>query len=213
MSDDKVLVPRELLEQALSGERLKPRLDKCSCCIGCGNWMPYGRQEAHEHEDSCQEERVAGEAHWSTQVLDILAQPSDGAITNEGAEPVAWQVQAICSDGTRMGWREVSKDRFQEASASAALSASAGGHVDWECRELFSRQVFPASLAPKVCTCPSGDGSLRWPCPVHPPEVKGLVLPERKIAADYWNAYEQPFPADAAGIWNACLDRVKELNS
>lgn len=20
-----------------------------------------------------------------------------------------------------------------------------------------------------VCTCPSGDGSLRWPCPVHPP--------------------------------------------
>lgn len=27
--------------------------------------------------------------------------------------------------------------------------------------------------APKAatsgCTCPSGDGSLRWPCPVHPP--------------------------------------------
>lgn len=20
------------------------------------------------------------------------------------------------------------------------------------------------------CTCPSGDGSLRWPCPSHPPE-------------------------------------------
>lgn len=25
----------------------------------------------------------------------------------------------------------------------------------------------PAPVAP-VCTCPSGDGSLRWPCPVHP---------------------------------------------
>ena len=27
-----------------------------------------------------------------------------------------------------------------------------------------------AQLAPAspVCTCPSGDGSLRWPCPVHP---------------------------------------------
>ncbi len=23
-------------------------------------------------------------------------------------------------------------------------------------------------LAESVCTCPSGDGSLRWPCPVHP---------------------------------------------
>lgn len=22
----------------------------------------------------------------------------------------------------------------------------------------------------KTCTCPSGDGSLRWPCPVHPPK-------------------------------------------
>ncbi|QJL26562.1 DUF551 domain-containing protein [Klebsiella pneumoniae] len=26
-------------------------------------------------------------------------------------------------------------------------------------------QLAPAS---PVCTCPSGDGSLRWPCPVHP---------------------------------------------
>lgn len=25
-------------------------------------------------------------------------------------------------------------------------------------------------IEPKTCTCPSGDGSLRWPYPVHPPE-------------------------------------------
>lgn len=24
-----------------------------------------------------------------------------------------------------------------------------------------------------TCTCPSGDGSLRWPCPAHPP-AEGL---------------------------------------
>lgn len=24
----------------------------------------------------------------------------------------------------------------------------------------------------KTCTCPSGNGSLRWPCPVHPPKEK-----------------------------------------
>ncbi len=24
------------------------------------------------------------------------------------------------------------------------------------------------TFADKACTCPSGDGSLRWPCPVHP---------------------------------------------
>ncbi|HCL3296225.1 TPA: hypothetical protein N1999_002140 [Pseudomonas aeruginosa] len=25
----------------------------------------------------------------------------------------------------------------------------------------------------KICTCPSGDGSLRWPCPAHPAEQAG----------------------------------------
>lgn len=25
------------------------------------------------------------------------------------------------------------------------------------------------------CTCPSGDGSLRWPCPVHPPEAQPVA--------------------------------------
>ena len=29
------------------------------------------------------------------------------------------------------------------------------------------RHAQPAPVSP-VCTCPSGDGSLRWPCPVHP---------------------------------------------
>jgi hypothetical protein len=38
----------------------------------------------------------------------------------------------------------------------------------------FARQVESATLAAQpaqapTCTCPSGDGSLRWPCPVHPP--------------------------------------------
>ncbi|WP_053006662.1 hypothetical protein [Chromobacterium subtsugae] len=28
-----------------------------------------------------------------------------------------------------------------------------------------------AAMQPLTCTCPSGDGSLRWPCPRHPPET------------------------------------------
>lgn len=34
--------------------------------------------------------------------------------------------------------------------------------------------------ASPVCTCPSGDGSLRWPCPVHPgnnPEIPDAWIP------------------------------------
>ncbi len=38
---------------------------------------------------------------------------------------------------------------------------------------LLSDLLDSLSVAPPVsgCTCPSGDGSLRWPCPVHPPEA------------------------------------------
>ena len=32
----------------------------------------------------------------------------------------------------------------------------------------------------KTCTCPSGDGSLRWPCPVHPP----LISSQRYLNRD-----------------------------
>lgn len=28
-----------------------------------------------------------------------------------------------------------------------------------------------------ICSCPTGDGSLRWPCPVHPPETAKEVQP------------------------------------
>ncbi|EOE1570492.1 DUF551 domain-containing protein [Klebsiella pneumoniae] len=36
--------------------------------------------------------------------------------------------------------------------------------------EPLYRHAQPLPVAPDspVCTCPSGDGSLRWPCPVHP---------------------------------------------
>lgn len=36
--------------------------------------------------------------------------------------------------------------------------------------------VFREHAEPAVCSCPSGDGSLRWPCPVHPPSP----TPERE---------------------------------
>ncbi|KMG75040.1 Protein of uncharacterised function (DUF551) [Klebsiella pneumoniae] len=40
----------------------------------------------------------------------------------------------------------------------------------------------PAPVAP-VCTCPSGDGSLRWPCPVHP--GNSPVIPDVMLKIGY----------------------------
>ncbi|MFD2298367.1 hypothetical protein QRO11_12200 [Paracidovorax citrulli] len=37
---------------------------------------------------------------------------------------------------------------------------------------LGAYQQAAAGRAMAACTCPTGDGSLRWPCPVHPPGRK-----------------------------------------
>ncbi|HHQ9416959.1 TPA: DUF551 domain-containing protein [Klebsiella variicola] len=47
------------------------------------------------------------------------------------------------------------------------------------------RHAQPAPVAP-VCTCPSGDGSLRWPCPVHP--GNSPVIPDGWTGSDKANA-------------------------
>ncbi|WP_200778905.1 hypothetical protein [Klebsiella pneumoniae] len=51
------------------------------------------------------------------------------------------------------------------------------------------RHAQPAPVAP-VCTCPSGDGSLRWPCPVHPGNSLAIGIdvasgPDRTVEVRY----------------------------
>jgi hypothetical protein len=45
------------------------------------------------------------------------------------------------------------------------------------CRHNGCREACEAKPGPAPCTCPSGDGSLRWPCPAHPSEAKPAVEP------------------------------------
>ncbi len=56
--------------------------------------------------------------------------------------------------------------------------------------ELIAEEIFKLSVSAE-CTCPSGDGSLRWPCPVHPPEVKPVSLVPK---------------------WTACCDALPDEN-
>ena len=51
---------------------------------------------------------------------------------------------------------------------------------DWEVglATFLARAMHPTPDVDSTCTCPSGDGSLRWPCPQHPPTPQADVLAE-----------------------------------
>lgn len=52
------------------------------------------------------------------------------------------------------------------------------------------------------CTCPSGNGSLRWPCPVHPPlaqEIEDSGFPDLADFNAWWGSTtSRPTPQDVA---------------
>jgi hypothetical protein len=58
----------------------------------------------------------------------------------------------------------------------------AGSNAECQSLEVYAKEQMREALAsyeaeakPASCTCPSGDGSLRWPCPAHPSEAKPAV--------------------------------------
>ena len=161
-------------------------------CAGCNCSTQVFDSEAESHKA------------WDTR-----AQPSDGALTNEGfvlAKQCAVDVPG--SERKELGY--LLFDRigvFRTREEVHAAIAELGLPLGWV--SMTVEQLLPGyRMPPKICTCPSGDGSLRWPCPVHPPEVKALVLPERKGMDLHYDSIMPPYSMG----WNACLDRVKELN-
>lgn len=86
--------------------------------------------------------------------------------------------------------------------------------------ELYALPPSPVAVpnVPKLtCTCPSGDGSLRWPCPAHPPasiaadqtasKEKLLQLIERGI--DLRHVDDEP----AINSWVKCSERIPDAGS
>ncbi len=54
-----------------------------------------------------------------------------------------------------------------QAGAIKAIAERNRAHIEFHQKY---RKAIDAYVEPVACTCPSGDGSLRWPCPTHPPE-------------------------------------------
>lgn len=77
-----------------------------------------------------------------------------------------------------------------------------------DCRRLIRAAL--AAAAPEArCTCPSGDGSLRWPCPDHPPRhqvdaVGVMTYGEAAAAIGINSAIRRIEAGDAGGAWHRC---------
>lgn len=194
--------------------RLRASEMRCQFFLGC---------------DYCSATLMVTSADKVAAFLTGLAQPSDGALTNEGAEPFGRVINHL-------------KDSFEVGDWAGPMPKIG--------TELFTH---PAPAAPATCTCQSGDGSLRWPCQVHPPEVKVVMsfdfehpLSKQRLTVhltkqDVYDGMEDYFydklgeqicQCESVGETNvvdcncdeyvhdfelvadnACLDRVKDLNS
>lgn len=63
------------------------------------------------------------------------------------------------------------------------------------------------------CTCPSGDGSLRWPCPKHPPEylqTPGGWRPARTIEELIQRRTPQLYPSGTLRV-DEKMDPVEKI--
>ncbi|WP_047236915.1 ead/Ea22-like family protein [Chromobacterium subtsugae] len=97
-------------------------------------------------------------------VLALLAHIDTQAVRIAELERDAARYRWLRSDDIEVlpGQREICAVRFPLPS-----DEDAGEEVLFE-SELDA--AIDAAMQPLTCTCPSGDGSLRWPCPRHPPE-------------------------------------------
>ncbi|MGE6001548.1 hypothetical protein [Klebsiella variicola] len=72
--------------------------------------------------------------------------------------------------------------------------------------EVVNRRAAMLHASP-VCTCPSGDGSLRWPCPVHPgssPAIPdGYVMVPKEPTAQMYHAGDRQMTTKQ--VWDAML--------
>lgn len=114
--------------------------------------------------------KLALAAMDSEPVAEVLSnRPGNDTSTIDGALPVGTQLY-------RHAQQPVVPEEATSDSIEILASARRRDHAvfqwgedqrnaaadSWNACRATMLQAFP------VCTCPSGDGSLRWPCPVHP---------------------------------------------
>lgn len=80
----------------------------------------------------------------------------------------AARIAELEQDAARYRWLRDHWHGFDHYRKARGTIADLTREID---EQIQKQQVTTATTIENLrCTCPSGDGSLRWPCPRHPPE-------------------------------------------
>ncbi|WP_288875139.1 DUF551 domain-containing protein [uncultured Kosakonia sp.] len=109
-------------------------------------------------------------------------------------------------DSQPVAWTDEQELRDLEKSGCAYLFTVNPITPNADPRRVIKLYTAPPApvLVPKTCTCSSGDGSLRWPCPAHPPA---------SIAADQTTSKENLLQLIERGIDLRRVDGEPVTNS
>ncbi|HBV8938456.1 TPA: hypothetical protein ACNIF4_004896 [Klebsiella pneumoniae] len=115
--------------------------------------------EAENRDAAELQERLKADSEPMAEVLSN--RPGNGTSIVDRALPVGTQLyrhaQPVPVVPPEQNWEELCRQHPDMSIGDAIIRAAWWNH----CRAAMLQ-------ASPVCTCPSGDGSLRWPCPVHP---------------------------------------------
>lgn len=79
------------------------------------------------------------------------------------------RIAELEQDAARYRWLRDHWHGFDHYRKARGTIADLTREID---EQIQKQQVTTATTIDKLrCTCPSGDGSLRWPCPRHPPSI------------------------------------------
>ncbi|EPO3853351.1 hypothetical protein [Klebsiella pneumoniae] len=140
--------------------------------------------EAESHADDAAEELQERRKADSESVAEVLSnRPGNGTSIVDVALPVGTQLYRHAQPAPVVP-KSISVRQAISAleSAGAVTTIGQAYKMGWNACRAAMLQASP------VCTCPSGDGSLRWPCPVHagssPVIPDGYVLVPMRLTAE-----------------------------
>lgn len=135
-----------------------------------------------------------------TALRDRLLAAADSGDSDRGTSELLREAAAALASppaGEAVAWRVRDLQRGVHGAGNCMLPGGGLNDISLRLLRESGREIEYAYSAPPSCTCPSGDGSLRWPCPQHHPAVAWRMRYREtdELPASTWTlCYVEPSP-------------------